>query len=592
MSTPRSIIKFYDVFDLLPNYVHTRYFATASARDTYFDSVASLTIQNVQHVRVDELQVKIPKNVSDIHSYTYMSIQNTHGASNYDHRYYCFIMDCEYVSDMCTLVTYKIDVMMTFCMNGLFSSSMPYKSLVIRCHNDTDNIGDNLVTEPFNVSDYVESTAVISKAELLTYKIVVGVCSAQQQLTLDGHTINLMPHNYTGRLFTGTTYLVFDVSNASGNQALIDLFNYFQGRPNELVSIYTVPSMLIGTVIDNYVLSPTSPIASTFCTYTNGRKISDGFEGYSPDNKKLFTAPFTMFRVTNYEGEKLDLEFEKFANPDLCEFEMDGTLFGEPSVSVYPRNYGLNTSSQSNPANYDYALSCDNYACGAWASSAFASYIQKNGAINAMKMLMSTIGTMAISSMMTGGVGAVASTGTALVTAQSASNMQVMDRAMGLGEFGKATLAQMSTPEKIDIARGGLAGSYQAWKILCESIRAKNTGGSASGTGCKGTTAQINAHKGIYFKTIKIRKYLAQQIDNFFTMYGYAQNKLINVGDYLQNHHRPIYAYIQTDNFAVLNGAIEQKYKIEISKIMDKGITFWFTTSVAMGNYNVGNTPT
>ena len=586
VTSGQSIIRFHNVYDLTPDYKHTRYFKTSALRDAYFDThTESNYTVNSQYVRVDSGEVKVPFHIKNVHQFTYMSITNSLGTTGtLDHRYYCFVIDMDYVADNCTLVKFKVDVMQTYGIGTVLTSSMPNSCLVARCHSQTDAIGDNLVTEPFNVGDYVEGVPNIARADMLTYKIVVGLCS-NREVHLNGVTINLRPRNYTNRIYTGTTYLVFDISDAHGNQGLTDLINQMNDYPDEIVSIYAVPSCLIGSVTDSYVLNPTAPVASLSSVYQGGRQTSAGFEGYSPKNKKLYTAPFTMLRVTNYEGEKIDLAFELFSNPDYCEFEFDGTLIGEPSCSVYPRNYALGVSTQYTQTNYDYSVSADNYACGSWASDVFGSYMQKNGMINAIKMLMGTLGTMALSSFATGGVGAVASVGTGLVTASSGANMQMQDRALRQGEFAPAKMNfSPSSGEMIDISRGTSVGLGIAWKSACEMIRAKNTGNTSYGTGTKGTTAQINAHKGIYFKTIKIRKYLAEQIDNFFTMYGYAQNKLMNVGQYLSSNTRPRYAYVQCEDFVVTNSDCENKYKVELAKIMNNGITFWWNG--AIGNYS------
>ena len=584
VTSGQSIIRFYNVYDLTPDYKHTRYFGNAMTRDAYFLShTDSNYTVNSQYVRVDSGEVKVPFHIKNVHQFTYMSIRNSLGTSGtLDHIYYCFIIDMDYVADNCTLVKFKVDVMMSYGIGTVLVSNMPNSCLVTRCHSNTDVIGDNLVTEPFNVSDYVESDPNDVSSSMNMYKVVVGVCS-NREITIGGNQIHLRPRNYKNKVYTGVTYLVFDVTTQTGEDALNQFINTMQAYPNEIVSIYAVPDNIIGSVTDGYVLNPSAPVTSSSSSYSNGRKTSEGFEGYSPKNKKLYTAPYCMFRVTNYEGEKLDLSFELFANPDFCEFEVDGTVIGEPSMSIYPRDYGINANSVRHKTNYDFSMSCDNYACGSWASDVYGSYIQKNGMINAVKMLMGTIGTMVASSMITGGVGAVASTGTALVTASTGANMQMMDSAMKLNSYASPTLASMSRAEAIDIGRGGTYALYQGWKTASEMIRAKNTGNTSYGTGTKGTTAQINVHKGIFFKTIKIRRYLAEQIDNFFTMYGYAQNKLMNVGAYLASQPRPRYCYVQCEDFVVTNSDCENKYKVELAKIMNNGITFWYDG--AIGNY-------
>ena len=38
----------------------------------------------------------------------------------------------------------------------------------------------------------------------------------------------------------------------------------------------------------------------------------------------------------------------------IGEFEVDGTAIGEPSMSVYPRDYGRNVNAVDHKTNYDY----------------------------------------------------------------------------------------------------------------------------------------------------------------------------------------------------------------------------------------------
>jgi len=127
--------------------------------------------------------------------------------------------------------------------------------------------------------------------------------------------------------------------------------------------------------------------------------------------------------------------------------------------------------------------------------------------------------------------------------------------------------------------------------VTAEQIKANKSSDTTLNNVAGKNVAMEHAHKNFLFMRNCIEPQLAEQIDNYFTKFGYAQNKLINIGDYLDNNTRPYYAYVQTRGFSVLNGGFEQKYKLELQEVMDKGITFWFSTGVAMGNYGLDNTP-
>ena len=127
--------------------------------------------------------------------------------------------------------------------------------------------------------------------------------------------------------------------------------------------------------------------------------------------------------------------------------------------------------------------------------------------------------------------------------------------------------------------------------VTAEQIKANKSSDTTLNNVSGKNVAMEHAHKNFLFMRNCIEPQLAEQIDNYFTKFGYAQNKLMNIGAYLNSNTRPYYAYVQTRGFSVLNGGFEQKYKIELQEVMDKGITFWFSTSVAMGNYGLDNTP-
>lgn len=569
MSTPNATIKFYEVYDLTPDYTHTRYFGSSSARDTYFNARVGDTIHPSQYIRVDEGEVKVPLPIREVHDYCYMSIQNSRGSGVDEHIYYCFIIDMDYVSDMCTLIKYKVDVMQTFAMDGMFSNSMPNQNFVARCHNATDNIGDNLVQEPFNCDDYHESTAYLASADTFGVTIVIGVNSTRQ-VTIGGNQINCKPRYYANNIYTGTMYFAFD-NDSSGEQLLNDFYdtiNGFGAHMDEVVSLYALPSFMIPRPLLNGCVIG-SGIGAINCYFSYGVDETNGFEEYTPKNKKLYTSPFTMLRVCNNEGDKVDLAFELFHNTEHgLKFEIDGAYIGDPCIAIYPVGYNMDSSGNSSP-NYDYGISIGGYAMGTWSQQALSGHIVKYGLSNMIKLLTNVVAIGAIGGLF--GNVETASSGTALVTQQKSVLMQYQD-------YGPALVKDNRTASAM-----GAYTLYNSAHNLANLVQAKHTSDITFGK-TQGTIAQQNGFKTFYFKRIKVRKYLAEQIDNYFTMFGYAQNKLMNIGQYLSTYSRTNYCYMQCENFSVVNASVENKFKVELSKIMNNGITFWFNGAV-IGNY-------
>ena len=582
MSTPKTIINFYDIYDLLPNYEHTRYFSDADARDDYFDDNIGLTVNPTQHIRVDELEVKIPENISTIHEYTYMSIQNGKGANAYDHRYYCFITDMEYISDMCTLVKYQIDVMQTFAMDGLFSSTMPYQSWVKRCHNLTDNIGDNIVAEPFDVENYEVNDFFIEDT-LNNLRIVLGISTADEQITIQvggtSVTIDMRPKVYYNNMYTCIHYFVFSMGDI-GTGYFKGLLDYFSGsKVNEIVDFYICPSYAVPQEQYNINVSTDESqvidVAPMF--YANGRygePTRDTVSGYAPKNKKLFTYPYTKLTVSNGEGQIKDYAFEFFHTGAVPEFACEGSFIGEPSVTLFPKNYKIQNTTlhkatggtRTQDYKYDDCITLTDYPKCAYNVDAYKYYQSQNGVSNAIKAVGSAIGAGLLGFLFGGGIGMVTGMASSMASASvgaAVSGVGAMT-AQTVRNASDMTAEQIKANKSSDTTLNNVAGKYNAME---------------------------HAHKNFLFFRNCVEPQLAEQIDNYFTKFGYAQNKLLNIGQYLNSNTRPYYAYIQTSGFSVLNGGFEQKYKLQLQDIMDKGITFWFSTSVAMGNYSLDNTP-
>lgn len=77
------------------------------------------------------------------------------------------------------------------------------------------------------------------------------------------------------------------------------------------------------------------------------------------------------------------------------------------------------------------------------------------------------------------------------------------------------------------------------------------------------------------------------KIDDFFTAYGYAVNRIATP----EYHNRANHNYLKTNNVLVIaTGGIPQEDYARICKIFDEGVTFWHNPGT-YGNYNVNNDP-
>lgn len=96
--------------DLDPDYNYTIDFNTLAQQSTYFDNkVAEVLEQNTgySYLRANKV-IKVQVNIDDLEGVNYLYYINK------NKRYYAFITNKEYVSQTCTALNFKIDVMQTF----------------------------------------------------------------------------------------------------------------------------------------------------------------------------------------------------------------------------------------------------------------------------------------------------------------------------------------------------------------------------------------------------------------------------------------------------------------------------------------------
>ena len=168
-------------------YNDTIYFSSASAQLSYFQGKltgnggVSFTAQTYQRVGKNRCRLNIC--ADDIYNVNYMFFQNTSYGSKW---FYAFVTEVEYINDAVSEISYEIDVIQTYMFNWSLGMSM-----VEREHSATDVAGGNLMSEPFDVGDYVveswqtdpwitEEDLTIPGRGTVPGGYVVLICSAEQ----------------------------------------------------------------------------------------------------------------------------------------------------------------------------------------------------------------------------------------------------------------------------------------------------------------------------------------------------------------------------------------------------------------------------
>ena len=270
----------------------------------------------------------------------------------------------------------------------------------------------------------------------------------------------------------------------------------------------------------------------SFLTYDRPNTV----DGYTPKNKKLLTYPYTFCYATNYQGGSAVYPFEYFSSNPNIQFLVSTESTSFPMASLIPYNYkGIAVNSEERicinkaPA---VAWSCDFYDI--WLANEMTN--------------IPTYATNTLSNVITTGTSSMNYDSEVIDT--SGINNQ-------LNMFGNylsnALKADLQPPQ----SKGNTCGIMDIW----------------------------NDSFDIAIMTKSITAPMAMCIDDYFTKFGYAINR-IKVPN---RNVRPHWTFTKTIG-CTITGSVPCDDMKKICSIYDRGITFW-NNGNNIGNYSLSNSP-
>ena len=267
------------------------------------------------------------------------------------------------------------------------------------------------------------------------------------------------------------------------------------------------------------------------------------FEGYKPVNYKLYAYPYNFLYVTSNQGAKAEFKFEQFYTPnDVYNFRLYGAISPDAGVKIAPEGYNVYGAQ----TNYDEGLTLANFPPCAWDSDTYKVWLAQN--YNQLNNAME---------------GAVVST------------------MAGVG----ATVAGVATGN-VMAAGAGVVGALHGYNQI-RGVMAQKEDAKAQPPQAKGSfSSNVNVANGrqtftFYYKSI--RKEYAQQLDDYFTMYGYQINR-VQVPNISA---RPAFTFVKTVGCQV-TGDMSNEDITQIERIFDNGVTFW-KDGDKIGDYSQSN---
>lgn len=437
-----------------------------------------------------------------------------------DKWFYAFITSVEYINNVTSEITFEIDVMQTYMFDVTLKDCF-----VEREHSVTDVIGENIQAEPIETGEYVNSD----------YGLVRDVRDMLVMIMIADETSTSYGDLYEG-IYGGCDIWAY---NSTDTTSITSKVKEYIQKPDQIIAMYMCPKMLIQDVPDGGKHLSYSK-TSSFITETlpSVTEESQDFDGYVPKNKKLYTYPYNFLRIDNASGQSLNLRYEFFDNLTPV-IEIQGSFLMPVKLVARPCSYkGLPSYSELGgyTSSKSEAISLENYPMCSWNVDTFKSWLAQNS----VPVALNAIGSVTNS--------AIASQYSVHPTASFAT-----------GTVG--TVASI------------LSQVYTA-SIAADQCRGNISNGNVN------VARDIQA---FYKQRCHVTKDFAIVIDNFFSMYGYATNKVKqpNISS------RPHWNYVKTLGCVVVGRAPSDDIK-KMCSIYDNGITFWKNAN-EVGNYSLDN---
>lgn len=533
---PTTIVKLFSGVPLNNTYTDTLYFSSLTAQSSYFAGLTPVkTFTSQMYQRVNKGQFEANCKADDIYNCNYMAFQNSGFGNKW---FYAFINSIEYINNNNSLVSFEIDVMQTW----MFDYDLK-RCFIERQHSVGDAIGGNILPEPVELGEYVFDVSNGNYNTSLPYDKLFPQMDQNAILIMcsEPYFDDWQWGNVYDNVYSGCYLYAVD---ATSNYAEIDIrtmIYYFTQKPECILNMYMCPKFLLPAKENNYARLtdvPDDTMSSALTGMYEAPSNDDSFGGYVPKNKKLYTYPYNFFHIDDGNGNSLKLRYEFFSN-NRPQVKVEGCITTPIQVRLTPYNYkGTVETPIQDPTDPSFHrvecrsefLTIANYPLCSWNYDTYRAWVAQNS----VPMLLNS-NAQDFGNLLTGNFSGILKNAT-----QNISNWY---RASIMGDTCK--------------------GNYNSGNVNFSTTRNNFFGGRCH-----------------------ITMDYAIMIDNFFSMYGYAYNKL----GIPNTHSRPHWNYVKTVGAKIIGECPADDIK-KICDIYDNGITFWKNAS-EVGNYNLDNSPT
>lgn len=573
--TPNGVIELFRNCPIDKDYNHTLYFNSIVSQNAYFSNLSQYkkVFTNQMYQRAGKNSLRVQEKADNVLNYNYMRFMNS--TPEYAGKwFYAFIDNVEYINENVCQVNYTLDVMQTWYFDYELGDCF-----VEREHSEGDGFGEHLVDENLNVGDQT----VMYKKEYFyprTGDAGMFVCVALYvpndevlgcRLESDGHysfhpvSVGDMKRqgNVVNGIYNGCSAIALQmtdnitITTENLNRLIINL----QNINATIVSLTQVPYHIwqawsSGTSASEEVSVP-----------FHYEFLKPNGDTYRPKNNKLYNAPFHKLIVSNNDGDTRDYDYMMFSNPIFGKFQIEGVPYTLPEIMAYPKNY------KNNDKYYEEGITITNFPLCSWNEDSFKTWWQQNKSTFASSLIST-----AVHGVVGMGIGTTVSQVPTTVNTVQGSYTKIVDK-QGLSVDNPQMGASLAT------------NIYNQLASLTSHRDTRDTiNGQANLMGLRVNQGRI----GFTFYELGVNGDVAEAIDNYFNMFGYAVKK-VKIPNVRNDNAmlRPHWNYVKTSS-VIIHGATNKGLPAEdedlISKIYNKGITFWMHAD-EIGDYSLDNSP-
>lgn len=603
-------------------------FNTPTEQITYFLNKTKYNFDKLTYQRVTSSTIKLDINYNDLLDVNYLMFKNDSVKNKW---FFAFITDYEFISESTTKITYQLDVFQTYLFDYKFQTTYVEREHSKRFNDDGTPVINTLDEGLAYGSDYITTNIKqYEQLEGIIWAIIVSKVDLRSvpNKNYGGSTVSNIPtplYYYGVPISANGNNIGNFTVNGTKVSTIQDIWNLFTTNSDfvgSIVSMYYtsyVPFVVtkesdIAIRVDNRAGTLINFAGLTVLKFTGIKwgslsptifeNIYEQFPKY--EESKLYMYPYSLIEITNFKGETFTLKMENMSKVLGFENKLDLVILSSlgisPKTAIIPRNYLNNTIFADNNMDtinsLDYGIIDNDVSDIPIVDDYTASYIQANknsiattnkyaldnarrGVTqnNATNRLNNAIidrqqdyretdaSVSAISSLLQGNIGGALSSGYSLV---KATDLAEASRAsMNLNnQFANANL-KINAEQAIGLTQAKL-----------EDIN--NIPPTLSNMGNNSLFSYGNNYRGVYIVCKTIRNEYAEQLTNYFKMFGYKVNKL----EIPNTKSRKSYNYIKTVDANIV-GNIPNNYLNTLKGIFDHGLTIWHTDDI--GNYNLNN---